>query len=386
MRNNVILLFTVLFVSSCGSDQKNNQEAKLKAELEKIILENNIPGINLAVVMPNNEILAVSAGYSDKEKQVLMKPEDKMFSGSTGKTFCAAVILQLVDEGKLNLDDQVSKYFGNEEWFTRLPNANEVTVRMLLNHTSGIPRYVFDDSIWKAMQADPDKIWTGVERLSYIFDTEPVHPAGMGWGYSDTNYIILGMLIERLTGNEYYAELTKRILNPMNLSNTLPGNTREIPGLIPGYSAFSAELFIPEKVLLDNGKFAFNPQMEFTGGGIACTTSDLAKWGKLYYGGKVFSGKSLELMRTPSDQKTSLDDNAGYGFAAFVWNENGQLSYGHTGFFPGYVTIFEYIPDLDVSIGMQWNTDKKNPDKSLHQYLNDIKMIIKDYLLTNKTI
>ncbi|HAF27949.1 MAG TPA: hypothetical protein DCG75_02780 [Bacteroidales bacterium] len=377
MRKILTFLFIASLIYSCSIKPKSGLESDLKTELEKIISENNIPGINLAIVMPNNEIIAVSAGYSDKEKQILMKPEDVMLSGSTGKTFCAAIILQLIDEGKLDVDDPISKYFGNEEWFTRLPNANEVTIRMLLNHTSGIPRYVFDDSIWKTMQEDPEKIWTGVERLSYIFDSEPVHPAGKGWGYSDTNYIILGMLIEQLTGNEYYAELTQRILNPMNLSNTLPGNTRKIPGLIPGYSAFSKELFVPEKVLLDDGKFAFNPQMEFAGGGIACTTSDLAKWGKIYYGGQVFSKESLEMMRTPSNQETTLDDNAGYGFAAFIWNENDQLSYGHTGFFPGYVTIFEYIPDLGISIGMQWNTDKKNPDKSLHQYLNDIKKIIK---------
>lgn len=376
MRRIIVFLFTATLIYSCSKKPKSGLESDLKIELKKIISENNIPGINLAIVMPDNEVITVSAGYSDKEKQILMKPEDKMFSGSTGKTFCAAIILQLIDEGKLNVDDLISKYFGNEEWFLRIPNANEITIRMLLNHTSGIPRYVFDDSIWKTMQEDPEKIWTGVERLSYIFDAEPVHPAGKGWGYSDTNYIILGMLIEQITGNEYYTELTKRILNPMNLSNTLPGNTREIPGLIPGYSAFSEALFIPEKVLLNDGKFAFNPQMEFTGGGIACTTSDLAKWGKFYYGGKVFSKESLEMMRTPSDQKTTLDDNAGYGFAAFVWNENDQISYGHTGFFPGYVTIFKYIPKLDISIAMQWNTDKKNPDKSLHSYLNDIKIIL----------
>ncbi|MBU8892832.1 MAG: beta-lactamase family protein [Bacteroidales bacterium] len=372
------IIVTVLFATillSCNTRQYE-VETEFKKQLNTIIDEVDIPGINLAILMPNDEIIAVSAGYSDKENQILMKPEDKMFSGSTGKTFCAAIILQLVDEGKLDVDDSISKYFGKEEWFNKLPNANDVTNRMLLNHTSGIPRYVFDDTIWKTMQNDPEKVWSGVERLEFIFDAEPTHPAGKGWGYSDTNYIILGMLIEQTTGNEYYAELTKRILQPMNLTNTLPANKREIPGLITGYSVHSKDLFVPEKVLLENGKFVFNPQMEFTGGGIACTTSDLAKWGKIYYNGELFSEESYKMMRTPCDQKTSLDDNAGYGFATFVWNENDQISYGHTGFFPGYVTIVEYIPALDISIAMQWNTDKKNPEKSLHQYLNDVKAIL----------
>ncbi len=378
MRKFIILSIVLPLIYACNSTQKNESEieAKIKTELQKIIDENNIPGINLAIAMLNGEVIAVSAGYSDKEKQIQMKPEGKMFSGSTGKTFCAAIILQLLDEGMLNLNDKISKYFGEEEWFDKIPNAEEITLKMLLNHTSGIPRYVFDDSIWKIMKENPDKIWTGVERLSYIFDAEPVHPAGKGWGYSDTNYIILGMLIEKLTENEYYAELKRRILQPYNLDNTMPGNSREIQGLIPGYSVYSKDLFVPEKVLLDNGKFVFNPQMEFTGGGIACTTTDLAKWGKMYYGGKVFSDNALKLMKTPCRQKTDLADNAGYGFAAFVWNENGKTSYGHTGFFPGYVTIFEYIPEQDICIGMQWNTDKTNPEKSLHRYLDSIKKII----------
>jgi D-alanyl-D-alanine carboxypeptidase len=185
------------------------------------------------------------------------------------------------------------------------------------------------------------------------------------------------MIIEKITGNDYYSELQKRILKPENLEFTYPAVSREIPGLITGYSVHTKDLFVPEKVLLTNGKFAFNPQMEYTGGGIACTASDLACWGEIYYGGKIFSDRALKMLRTSCNQKTNLPDEAGYGFAAFIWNENNQLSYGHTGFFPGYVTIMEYVPDIELSIAMQWNTDNKNPEKSLHQYLNDIKKILK---------
>ncbi len=374
MRILFLSIISILFFVNCSNN--NQQEDELKSELEKIRQELDIPGINLAIVTPDQNI-AVSVGYSDKENRNHMNPEDVMFSGSTGKTFCAAIILQLIDEGKLGVDDHISKYFGQEDWFDRLPNAHDVTIRMLLNHTSGIPRYVYDDSVWKTLKENPNKIWTGVERLSYIFDAKPVHEAGNGWGYSDTNYIILGMLIEKLTGNDYYTELTERILKPYHLTNTYPGNSREIPGLVAGYTGYTEVFYLPEKVLLDNGKLAFNPQMEFTGGGIACTAYDLAKWGKIYYSGNAFSDKSLQMLKADSGFKTSLADNAAYGFAAFIWNENNQLSYGHTGFFPGYVTIVEYIPVLDISIAMQWNTDQKNPEKSLHQYLNDIKKILK---------
>ena len=110
--------------------------------------------------------------------------------------------------------------------------------------------------------------------------------------------------------------------------------------------------------------------------GIVCTASDLAKWGKMYYDGQVVSEKALNMLKTSGTLETSLDDNAKYGFAAIIWDDSCPVSYGHTGFFPGYVTIVEYIPKLDLSIAMQWNTDNKNPDKSLHMYLNDIKKII----------
>jgi len=185
------------------------------------------------------------------------------------------------------------------------------------------------------------------------------------------------MLIEKLTGNEYYAEIKKRYFKPLQLENTYPGNTRIINGLISGYTSYTDVFLLPEKVLLDNGKFAFNPQMEFAGGGIACTASDLAKWGKVYYSGQLFSKEAYKLMLTPSVFETTLADNAQYGMACIIWNDEGKLSFGHTGFFPGYLTIVEFIPGQDICIAMQWNTDKGNPEKSLHKYLDNIKSIIK---------
>ena len=101
MRKIVLTVLFATIILSCNTKQ-SKVETELKKQLDIIIDEVGIPGINLAILMTNDEIIAVSAGYSDKEKQILMKPEDKMFSGSTGKTFCAAIILQLIDEGKLD--------------------------------------------------------------------------------------------------------------------------------------------------------------------------------------------------------------------------------------------------------------------------------------------
>jgi len=231
MRKIVLLILTSIFIFSCQSE-KSKKELQIKSELQKMIQEVGIPGVNMAISMPNNEIWTISEGFSDKEKQVLMKPEDVMFSGSTGKTFCAALILQLQDEGKLNVDDSLSKYFGDEEWFDKIPNAKGLTLRMLLNHTTGLERYEFDDSIAIKLSQNPDKIWTGVERLSHIFGKPALHEPGKGWAYSDTNYIILGMLIEKLIDNEYYSDLKKYCLMMENLLLIRKWNLQEVVLLV----------------------------------------------------------------------------------------------------------------------------------------------------------
>ena len=112
----------------------------------------------------------LATGFSDLETKTPMKPTDLMLAGSVGKTYAAAVALQLVKEGKINLDDRIEKYLGSEKWFARLPNAKDITVRQLMNHTSGLVRYEFKDQFTKDLTANPDKVWKPEELLSYLFD------------------------------------------------------------------------------------------------------------------------------------------------------------------------------------------------------------------------
>jgi len=291
-----------------------------------------------------------------------------MFSGSIGKTFAAAVILQLADEGKIDLNRKAVKYLRVEKWMSRVPNLEKVTVKMLLNHTTGIPRYAFDPSVWDEVKENPDKIWSGKDRLSKVFDMKSLHGPGKGWAYSDTNYIVLGMIIEKVTGKEYYSEIKKRFLLPLELKKTVPSDRRSLPGLIPGYCSVKA-LLLPHKVGVDS-LFPFNPQMEWTGGGVVTNTSDLVKWGRLYYGGKLFSGKMLKQALSPAWHETDLTDNALYGFAAIIWENRLGTSYGHTGFFPGYVSIVQYYPRQDTVFAMQVNSDKLPAGQTIFQLLN----------------
>src|SRR5262249_9656652 len=148
--------------------------------------------------------------------------------------------------------------------------------------------YEFKEAFTRDLTAHPEKVWKPEELVAYILDTKAPFAAGQGWDYSDTNYIVLGMIIERITRSTYYSEVKKRLLDPLKLKNTLPSDRREIPGLAQGYAGPNNP-FGGTDAMLVSGKFTINPQFEWCGGGMVSTAEDLARWGKRLYEGKAFS-------------------------------------------------------------------------------------------------
>ena len=287
-----------------------------------------------------------------------MRPTDRMLQGSVGKTYVAAVALQLVAEGRLDLDAKIEHYLGGEPWFGRLPNAREITVRELMRHTSGLVRYEFQPTFAAALRADPFKTWTPEERLAFIFDTRAPFAAGQGWEYSDTNYIVLGMILERLLGESYYSALEKRVRRPLKLSNTIPSNRPDLPGLANGYAGPNNDLGGYDASLRD-GKMLVNPQFEWTGGGIASTADDLSRWGKLLYEGKAFDPKLLPAMLDAVPAR--LGPNTSYGLGVIVRQTPDGPLWGHSGFFPGYATEMIYNPRTHVAAAIQVNITQPYP-------------------------
>lgn len=342
---------------------------QLQIQLNRLVKETTFPGATLAVVFPNNEYIHIAAGFSDLETRAEMKPGSRIFSGSIGKTFVAAVVLQLIEEGKLALDEKVGTYFYDCQWFPRVPNSSSLTVKMLLNHTGGLPEHILDDGFRTSLIKNPDRVYKPGELISYILDKKPVHEAGNGWSYSDTDYIFLGMIIEKITGRTYYEELTKRILKPFQLNQTSPSDSRELPGLVPGYTGKEPFGF-PGKVLV-NGKYVVNPQFEWTGGGLVTTSLDLARWAKLLFEGKVINPASVQKMLGIVDIQEK-PDILGYGLGVFVWQSDNGLIYGHSGIFPGYQSIMEYFPNYKFAIALQINIDRTilEQAKNLHKYIS----------------
>src|SRR5687767_14787389 len=349
----------------------------LQAKLNEWHAAGKFPGATLGVVLANGESFGLAVGYSDREAKTPMRPDDRMLAGSVGKTFAAATALQLVKQGKIGLDDKIETYFGSAPWFDRLPNARQITIRQLMNHTSGLVRYEFKETFTKDLTANPMKAWSPEERLVYLFGEKPAFEPGKGWDYSDTNYIVLGMIIEKVTGRKFFDEAHRRLLKPLKLTDTIQQDGPRLPGLVQGYAGPNNPFGGTDEMIV-NGKFSINPQFEWTGGGYASTAQDLARWAKMLYEGKAFSADLLPQV-LDGVSAPMLGRETKYGLGVIIRKTAVGTSYGHSGFFPGYMTDMMYFPEHKVAVAVQVNTSVgRNLGKPLGRMLVEMMEIIRN--------
>lgn len=347
---------------------------RLQEKLDQLHAQGNFPGATAGFAFADGSTLGIATGMSDKAGGRAMSPGHLLLQGSVGKTYAAAVALQLVHEGRFKLDDPIRRHLDSESWFPRLPNAERITIRHLMNHTSGLVRYEFSDRFTTDLTNDPYRIWKPEEQLAYIFDTSAPFAPGQGWAYSDTNYIVLGILIERVTGSTYYEELRKRILEPLELKHTVPSSGPVIPCLSQGYAGPN-NVFGGSDAMIVQGRFAINPQFEWTGGGIASTSEDLARWARALYEGRAFDASLLPEMLAGVPAR--LGPEAKYGLGVIIRPTAHGVSYGHSGFFPGYVTEMTYFPQHKLAVAVQVNTSvARATGKSLPAFISDFVEII----------
>jgi D-alanyl-D-alanine carboxypeptidase len=349
----------------------------VQAKLDSLCKAANYPGISVAVAYANGKVKSYTSGYADTAKHIKLTANSLLLQGSVGKTYVAAIAMQLISGGKIKLQDKASQYLGNETWFHRLPNAADITIEMLMKHTSGIMRYEFKEAFTKDLTAKPYKVWQPVELLSYIFDEKPAFKAGENWEYADTNYIILGMIIEKITGKTYYSLMQKQLLDKFKLRDTHPSNKIKLPGLVQGYAGIDNAFGNQSLMIKANGEMVVNPQFEWTGGGIYSTTADLAKWCKLLYEGKAFDPALLPVILNGVPAKM-LGANTTYGLGVIIKQSAAfGMYYGHSGFFPGYLTEMYYFPKYKMAIVVQTNSsDFKSIRKSPHRILLDIGALV----------
>ena len=325
--------------------------------------DENFPGATAAFILPDGRVFGFATGLSDVDDEIPMTPDMRMGSGSIGKTYVAAVALQLAMTGALDLDAPVSTWLGDEEWFPRVPNHADLTVRNLLNHSAGMIQPYFEDPDFAVRLGevfrDPDAYMTPEEFIAEtVLDAEPLFPAGQGYHYSDVHYTLAGLAIEEATGRAYYDLLDEFFLDPLGLDLTLAADRRDLPGLAQGYAHASSRLYgTPLEVVVD-GRFILHPLQEWTGGGLVNNPQAMVRWAKLLYEGDAIAGDDLPQLLEVGFPADSTRPHLGYGLAVSVAESEHGLTYGHGGFWPGYNSLLAYYPEHGMAVSIQINSDE----------------------------
>lgn len=275
-------------------------------------------------------------------------------AGSIAKNFTATTILKLAEEGKLNLDDSL------HSWLPSYPNVDStITIRQLLNHTSGLNDIADNVAFWEGIFNEPSKFWNP-EDIVISFNKEPVFPIGTDWNYSSTGYIMLRLIVEDITGSDICSVYKEMFFDPYGLSNTYATKGEPLAGTAHGWYDIDNDG--------DYEDFFPWPRTAFAsgiGGEVFSTAEDLARWAKAMYQDKtVLSQEILDQMLTlhaPCTGEEYMCD--AYGLGAFRFNPDivhGLEAIGHSGNAPGYAAVSLYFPEYNICIGFVDNTEEGN--------------------------
>lgn len=345
----IVLLILTGFVSaqSRGSDPP---ALKVDAAVTGLMREQKIPGDSLAVVRDGKVIKATGYGLANVELNVPVTPQSIFQSGSVAKQFTATGVMMLVEEGKVGLDDSITKYFPEAP-----PAWKAVTIRHILTHTSGIPD-IFGET-------EADEYTKGILDFRRDYSEEEMvrrfvalsldFPPGEKWNYSNTGYMLLGVMIHRITGQYWGDFLQQRIFHPLGMTSTKVMSEEDIvPNRSSGYRIINGELKNQEWVA---------PTLNTTAdGGLYTNVLDLAKWDAALYTEKLLKRSSLEEMWTPV--RLNSGKTYPYGFGWNISNANGHRVLWHTGGNQGFfVIISRYVDDRLTVIAMN-NLDEFHCD------------------------
>ena len=366
MKENTLLRFipALLFAISAAAPLQAQDTTRLADGLQSVLdtLHDRygFPGATAAIALPDGTVIAAATGLADVEVGIPMTPDSRMLAASIGKTFVAATVLALENEGLLRQSDLASQYLGDRDWFDRLPNHDTIMIGHLLHHSAGLPDHVHTEAFGAAMAA---QMQSGGDALApeaaigFILDADPLFPAGTGWAYSDTGYFLLGLIIEKAAGSPFYDLVAEQFLTPLALQGTSPSDRRTLPGLAVGYTVEGNPFGIPPRTMDMQGRLLWDPAMEWTGGGLLSTSRDLAAWGHALFGGSAMPAPYLDrLLDGVSISPDAPGVLYGAGVAIYADTPRGPV-YGHGGWIPGYVSSLRHYATPGVTVAFQINTD-----------------------------
>lgn len=342
-----LFFFIVIMFLSCSGDQDLPLEQKFQNALDEEIEKYDVEGVSAAIIFPDETTWTGTSGIS--YDTVAMKPDMEFAIGSITKNFVAALTLKLAEEGKLSLEDPLSK------WLPEYPHVNsEITIRQLLNHTSGIYMFWSNQQIWDDLKEERDKIFTPEEILSYI--KEPYFEPGEGFRYSNTNYLQLAMIATKATNSSLSSLFKNYFWQPLNLRSArlsieekIPENQAHVYGdNFDNDGSYRDVTFLPR---------ASHESITYGSAGLFMTAEDLGSWCHALFNGRILDQQSMEEMLQFVNMRPN-GDMTGYGLGVLRYKKafsNGKKAYGHSGANIGTSAYMIHLPEQNLSVVVMIN-------------------------------
>jgi D-alanyl-D-alanine carboxypeptidase len=298
-----------------------------------------IPGAIVGIWGPDGSYVR-AFGVADKTTRAPMKTDFYSRIGSVTKTFTVTGVLQLADQGKLGLDDPIAKFVDG------VPRGDKITLRQLARMQSGLFNFTESTAFQQAMFADPRQPFTPHELLNYAFAQPNRFPPGEGFEYCNTNTVLLGLVVEKVSGQPLHSYINDHIVAPLGMSHTSFPTTNAFPEPhSQGYTVQTAD-----------GKEAaatdWNPSWGWAAGAMISTLDDMHTWAPALATGKLLSPQ-MQAQRLQTVGSPGMPPQDGYGLGIF--NLGGWI--GHNGSLPGYQTVAVYLPQKQTTLVILINTD-----------------------------
>lgn len=327
---------------------------------ESALKSTNSPGVVIAVSLPGQGNYTTARGLANSAQGIPMTPNEQFRIASLSKMFVAVVVLQLVQEGTLTLDQTV------EQWLPGMvPNGKRITIRQLLNHTSGLYDYLTDSFAYRALET-PQRVWMPNELVAVATANRPTFAPGAAgrWSYSNTNYVLLGLIVEQATGQPLHMAIRERILDPLGMQATVFEPAERPATLMHSY-------------VRGIDRTAINMSFAWAAGSMSSTAGDLERFARALFEGALLSPNSMQQIQTFVDTKGKLGragQRYGLGLIEDRFGSGKALAYGHTGSLIGSRTALWYFPESKLVVVIALNTMKAAPDTLMPAILDNIRM------------
>jgi D-alanyl-D-alanine carboxypeptidase len=332
---------------AAGAEGCRSTSCQIQREVDAVVRA-GVPGV-VFLVRDGVRVRVYTAGRAEASRPRPISRTDRFRIASISKTFLAVAILKQVAANRIGLDERVSR------WLPRMFAGSQITVRQLLNHTSGLFDYADDESWWSQVKANPTRVWNPEDLFAISAAHGPYFAPGEGWHYSNTNYLALAMLLEAVTGRAHGEVIREAILRPLHLHDTaFPAGT-DIPGRhAHGYTDDGSGL---------RDTTAMSPSLAWGSGEIVSTVTDVQRFFEALLEGRLLPGDLLAQMETT----VPTGDGSEYGLGlARVPQSCGVVTYGHTGGILGFSSDAEQTVDGRRELVVFANTDSIPPGAYPH--------------------